>query len=270
MVVEQPPKGLGTINDMWFSWIIDIGFPGPDRGERGKYLLVPPGYDGLLPEGDFYIALSRTTRALYAARSFLGDSDPRPAVELITKTIKFYPYTPGGEGTSIATALQGKVRLERNPAIAETKFVEASGKVMNTIPPGRLRLLRNDQRERPTGAGNELRCGTGRATGRHRIVKGKPFRPDARMKKVLADAAAVGNAAGPRAQLAVRRPRIPTGHTIPTRCGAACFGKAAPSSRHRRHCLPKKGCSNRCRPPARARSTRAPRSTTPTRWIRPA
>ena len=43
MVVEQPPKGLGTINDMWFSWIIDIGFPGPDRGEGGKYLLVPPG-----------------------------------------------------------------------------------------------------------------------------------------------------------------------------------------------------------------------------------
>ena len=32
MVVEQPPLGLGTINDMWFSWIIDIGFPGPDRG----------------------------------------------------------------------------------------------------------------------------------------------------------------------------------------------------------------------------------------------
>jgi hypothetical protein len=28
MVLEQPPKGLGTINDMWFSWIIDIGFPG--------------------------------------------------------------------------------------------------------------------------------------------------------------------------------------------------------------------------------------------------
>ena len=39
MVIEQPPKGLGTINDMWFSWIIDVGFPGPDRGEGGKYLL---------------------------------------------------------------------------------------------------------------------------------------------------------------------------------------------------------------------------------------
>ena len=56
MVIEQPPKGLGTINDMWFSWIIDIGFPGPDRGEGGKYLLVPPDYNGPLPEGGFFIA----------------------------------------------------------------------------------------------------------------------------------------------------------------------------------------------------------------------
>ena len=37
MVIEQPPKGLGTINDMWFGWIIDIGFPGPDRGEGGRW-----------------------------------------------------------------------------------------------------------------------------------------------------------------------------------------------------------------------------------------
>ena len=27
MVLAQPPKGPGTLNDMWFSWIIDIGFP---------------------------------------------------------------------------------------------------------------------------------------------------------------------------------------------------------------------------------------------------
>jgi hypothetical protein len=36
MVIEQPPKGVGTVNDMWFQWIIDIGFPGPDRGEGGR------------------------------------------------------------------------------------------------------------------------------------------------------------------------------------------------------------------------------------------
>jgi len=33
MVVEQPPMAVGTINDMWFQWVIDIGLPGPDRGE---------------------------------------------------------------------------------------------------------------------------------------------------------------------------------------------------------------------------------------------
>ncbi len=90
MVIEQPPVGLGTINDMWFSWIIDIGFPGPDRGEGGKYLIVPPGYDGPLPEGGFYVAKSRTNRVLYAARSFLKDNDPKPTVDLIKKTLKIY------------------------------------------------------------------------------------------------------------------------------------------------------------------------------------
>ena len=40
MVVEQPSKGLGTINDMWFGWIIDVGFPGPRSRRRRK--ISPP------------------------------------------------------------------------------------------------------------------------------------------------------------------------------------------------------------------------------------
>ena len=51
MVLEVPPGGLGTIDDYWFRWVIDIGPPGPDRGEGGKYLVLPPGYEGPLPEG---------------------------------------------------------------------------------------------------------------------------------------------------------------------------------------------------------------------------
>src|ERR1700733_9138572 len=61
IVVEQQPKGLGTINDMGFGWIIDVGFPGPDRGEGGKYLIIPPGYDGPLPDSGFNVGWSRTT-----------------------------------------------------------------------------------------------------------------------------------------------------------------------------------------------------------------
>ena len=96
---------VGTINDMWFQWVIDIGFPGPDRGEGGRYLLVPPGYDGPPPDGGFYIGRSRTTRVLYAARAYLKDNcDPKTAVELIKKTMKIYPYTPGGLGTRVVVA----------------------------------------------------------------------------------------------------------------------------------------------------------------------
>ncbi|MEH2531692.1 hypothetical protein V1277_001929 [Bradyrhizobium sp. AZCC 1588] len=196
MVVEQPPKGLGTINDMWFSWIIDIGFPGPDRGEGGKYLLVPPGYDGPLPEGGFYVARSKTNRVLYAARSFLVNNDPKPTAELIKKHLKIYPYTPGGVGTSIATALEGKVRLAKNPSTPETKFIEASGKAFNTIPPGDygfFEMINENVQQEPAASYDVELAGQMAAIG---IVKGKPFKPDARMKKILTDAAAVGNAAG--------------------------------------------------------------------------
>lgn len=196
MVIEQPPAGLGTINDMWFSWIIDIGFPGPDRGEGGKYLILPPGYDGPLPEGGFYVAKSRTNRVLYAARSFLVDNDPKPTVELIKKTLKIYPYTPGGFGTSIATALEGKVKLAKNPAVPETKFVEASGKAFNTIPPSNytfFEMINENIQDEPADSYDVELAGQLAAIG---IVKGKPFEPDERMKKILTDAAAVGNAFG--------------------------------------------------------------------------
>jgi hypothetical protein len=196
MVVEQPPKGLGTINDMWFGWIIDIGFPGPDRGEGGKYLLLPPGYDGPLPDGGFFVARSKTTRVIYAARAFLTDNDPKPTVELIKKTIKIYPYTPGAAGTSIATALEGKVKLEVNPPVPATKFVEASGKSFNTIPPtdySFFEMINANVQQEPADSYNPELAGQLAAIG---IVKGKEFNPDDRMRKILTDAAAVGNAAG--------------------------------------------------------------------------
>jgi hypothetical protein len=196
MVIEQPPNGLGTINDMWFSWIIDIGFPGPDRGKGGRYLIVPPGYDGPLPEGGFYVARSKTNRVLYASRAYLVDNNPKPAVDQIKKFLKIYPYTPGGEGTSLATALEGKVRLGRDLAIPATKFVEASGKSFNTIPPsdfGFFEMINENVQQEPATSYDVELAGQLAAIG---IVHGKPFKPDARMKIILTDAAAVGAAVG--------------------------------------------------------------------------
>jgi hypothetical protein len=206
IVVATPPMSLGVIDDMWFRWVTDFGLPGPDRGAGGKYLLVPPGYTGSLPDSGYNVAKLRTTRALLLGRNFLENNDPKAPVELIKKTFKIYPYQPGGYGTSIATALEGKVPLLRTPdgkldwtflrPQPPTTFVEGSGKMMNTIPPNDFSYfeLINDlvQRE-PADALDPEITGSLAAIG---IVKGKPFNPDARMQKILTDAAAIGTATG--------------------------------------------------------------------------
>jgi len=197
MVIELPPDQLGTINDMWFQWVIDIGRPGPDRGLGGRYLIVGPEYEGPLPEGGYFIAHSSTNTVLFAARAFIENGkDPKPAVENIKENLKIYPYAPGSYGTSIAEALEGAVRLAGEPQVPEMKFIEGSGASFNTIPPsdyGFFELIdENVQNEPATSYDVEL-AGQLAAIG---IVKGEKFAPDARMKKILSDAAAAGQAFG--------------------------------------------------------------------------
>ena len=194
MVLETPPKALGTLDDFWWRWVIDFGAPGPDRGEGGKYLLLPPGYDGPVPEGGFYVARSRTTRVLVLGRSFMQNNDPKPTVDLIKSRTKIYPYEPGGVGTSVAEFLSGKAKLGRITEPPPTVFHEGSGVSFNTVPPGDFHAyeLLNEavQREPATALDPEL-MGPLAAIG---IVKGKPFAPDDRMKKILIEAAALANA----------------------------------------------------------------------------
>ena len=55
LVIEVPPRVLGLVDDIWYNWNGDIGITGPDKGEGGKYLLLPPGYEGEVPKGYFVI-----------------------------------------------------------------------------------------------------------------------------------------------------------------------------------------------------------------------
>jgi hypothetical protein len=195
MVLEAPPKVLGAIDDYWQRWVTDTGVPGPDRGEGGKYLIVPPGYDGPLPDGGFYVARSRTNFVWWFARAFLENkNDPKPAAEAIRTFTKIYLYEPGGVGTPIAEFLAGKAKLGRVTSPPPTVFHEASGKAMNTIPPNDWSFyeMLNEivQQEPATSLDPEL-MGPIAAVG---IVKGKPFAPDARMKKIMTEALAVANA----------------------------------------------------------------------------
>jgi hypothetical protein len=195
VVLEVPPKFLGAIDDYWFRWVTDIGLPGGDRGEGGKYLVLPPGYDGPIPEGGFFVARAQTTRVVWFGRSFLENkSDPKPAAEGIRKFTKVYPYEAGGVGTPIADFLAGKARLGRITAPPPTVFHEGSGQVMNTVPPNDFSYyeMLNEvvQQEPATSLDPEL-MGPLAAIG---IIKGKPFAPDARMKKILTEALALANA----------------------------------------------------------------------------
>jgi hypothetical protein len=195
MVLEVPPKALGAIDDQWFRWVTDFGLPGPDRGEGGRYLILPPGYDGPVPEGGFYVARAETNRVLWFGRSFLENkSDPKPVVELVKKATKVYLYEAGGVGTSLAEFLSGKTKLGRVTSPPPTVFHEGTGKVMNTIPPNDFSFyeMLNEvvQYEPATSLGTEL-AGSLAAIG---IVKGKPFAPDARMKKILNEAVVAANA----------------------------------------------------------------------------
>jgi hypothetical protein len=194
MVFEAPPKALGTFDDFWWRWVTDFGLPGPDRGAGGKYLLLPPGYEGPLPEGGYYIARARTTRVLMLGRMFLEKNDPKPAVDLIRNATKIYPYEAGGVGPSIAEFLSGKATLARLAPPPPTVFHEGSGKVMNTIPPGDFsayEMLNEVVQQEPTTSLDPELMGPLAAIG---IIKGKPFAPDARMKKILDEAAALANA----------------------------------------------------------------------------
>jgi hypothetical protein len=50
-VIEAPPQSLCVVDDFWFRYVADMGIAGPDHGAGGKYLFLPPDYDGETPDG---------------------------------------------------------------------------------------------------------------------------------------------------------------------------------------------------------------------------
>jgi hypothetical protein len=176
-VIEIPPgAGPGTTNDAYFRFVIDHGAPGPDRGKGGKYLILPPGYEGDVPEG-YFTAKSTSWINWLALRGFLDkvESKPDEANKMWKEGLKIYPLAKAA-----------------NPPAME--FISGSNKEWNTIHANNYEFFEElhavIEREPIEMLDPELR-GLFASIG---IQKGKPFAPDARMKKILTDAVAVGNA----------------------------------------------------------------------------
>lgn len=175
VVVETPPNILGVVDDFWFRYVTDLGNAGPDKGKGGKYLFVPPGYTGALPTSGYFIVKPPTYGNLLFGRAFMQHGDPRPGVASLKATLRIYKLADAA----------------RPP---ETKFINMSGKVMNTVHANNFKFFEEVNQiiqEEPAGVYGPDMTGLFMAIG---MEKGKPFAPDARMKKILTDSVAVGNA----------------------------------------------------------------------------
>ena len=173
MVLETPPNALGTLDDMWWRWVTDFGVPGPDRGEGGKYLILPPGYKGEVPAG-YHVVRPSTYGNWLVFRAFVVDGSTKPGVESVRQHLRIYPLADAGKPTP------------------PMKFVNASGVPANFVAPGDYafwELLNRVIQEEPPEGSDPTTLGLFASIG---IVKGKPFAPDERMRKILADAADIG------------------------------------------------------------------------------
>ncbi len=178
IVFEAPPNLQGILLDFWQRPIPvdggkfagDVGLPGPDAGKGGKFLILPPGYDGAVPDG-YYVYRSGTNNVFIFLRSFYQDpANLSPAVELMEQA-KIYPLN--------------LPEAERKPM----QFPNASGVPANMLP--RTDAVAFDQlkwlldREGRNLAGPDglgILAGVG-------LIEGQPFEPDADARAIL-DAAA--------------------------------------------------------------------------------
>ena len=164
---------MGPLNDAYFRYVADFGTVGQDKGKGGKYLLVPPDYRGTVPKGDYFVAKSPTYSNLVFYRAFVTNGDLTTTVKSVKAAARLYP-------------LSGKP--------PEQTFVNLSSKQFNTIHANDLTFyeeLNAVVQHEPAEAFDAEIVGLFSAIG---IKKGKPFAPDARMKGILSDAVAVGNA----------------------------------------------------------------------------
>jgi hypothetical protein len=52
MVIELPPGPLvGVVDDHHQRWVTDLGLAGADAGKGGRHAVLPPGWDGPVPDG---------------------------------------------------------------------------------------------------------------------------------------------------------------------------------------------------------------------------
>jgi hypothetical protein len=177
MVIELPPGPLVAVaTDIYQRWVADMGVPGPDGGKGGRHLFMPPGSTSQVSSG-YHVWKSTTNRLIAGIRSLPVGGDVQAAIDRI-RTIRVYPLDPPSSWTEPSWVNLTEGTQDTTPVEWETnlRFWKALHEVIDTEPA--YEPYRNEYGELAVLG----------------IAKGKPFAPDERMRRILNQAARVGNA----------------------------------------------------------------------------
>ena len=139
-MLEIPPadewrRSTGSVDDAWQTALEDVGPAGVDKGKGGKYLILPPGYQGEVPDG--YIALPSSNYADYALlRSNLKQRQRggRAAAVAYGKRVKLYPLSPGGRSARDDVRRRGSTWSSMPPSPTTCSFFEALDRFVQAEP----------------------------------------------------------------------------------------------------------------------------------------
>jgi hypothetical protein len=172
-VVEAPPHMLDFLHDGLQRYLADVGPLGADKGEGGKFLVLPPGFNGT-PPGGYFVSRSPTYSVTVGLRGFQVEGKTDQAIRLM-KQIKIYP-------------------LDKAAAPPAMQFMNGSKQSIQTVFPDSFRffeLLAMLVEEEPLESFTSFERFQMQAIG---IEKGKPFSPDGNTKALLQEAARLGGA----------------------------------------------------------------------------
>lgn len=93
MIIDMPKGHIaGGFSDFWQREVAAVGEMGPDKGEGGKYILLPPGQedDSRYEEEGYFIIRNRSMNTFFGLRTL--DPDPTVCEELVN-SVHIYPYS---------------------------------------------------------------------------------------------------------------------------------------------------------------------------------
>lgn len=171
VVVEVPPVGaaglFGSLVDAWNHALIDVGDAGFDEGHGGRYLVLPPGYDG--PVADGYIAVPAATFNVYAL-------------------LRVIPKSGGAEDIAAAIDYLKQLRIHPLGAEATPRFIDISGTTFDGVPAYDASYYTSLARmvaEEPVAERDLTTMGQLHSIG---IGKDTPFQPDSASQAMFAEA----------------------------------------------------------------------------------